>query len=100
MKTPLSTTDSSAVRSLKTLTKSDFRTLGLAALGGALEFYDFIIFMLTAGLTAGILLGSVVDIGITRMLRLRRSRASAGASHFCSAEFLVFALPCSDNDAL
>ena len=68
MKTPLSTTDSSAVRSLKTLTKSDFRTLGLAALGGALEFYDFIIFILTAGLTAGILLGSVVTIGITIML--------------------------------
>jgi MFS family permease len=68
MKTPLSTTDSSAGRSLKTLTKSDFRTLGLAALGGALEFYDFIIFILTAGLTAGILLGSVVDIGITIVL--------------------------------
>jgi hypothetical protein len=33
-----------------------------------LEFYDFIIFILTVGLTAGILLGSVVDIGITRML--------------------------------
>ena len=48
MKTPLSTTDFSAGRSLKTLTKSDFRTLGLATLGGALEFYDFIIFVFFA----------------------------------------------------
>jgi hypothetical protein len=30
------------------LTKSDFRTLGLATLGGALEFYDFIIFVFLA----------------------------------------------------
>src|SRR5580700_9261336 len=43
MQTPLSTADFSA--SVKTLTKSDFRTLGLATLGGALEFYDFIIFV-------------------------------------------------------
>ena len=26
------------------LSRSDYRTLGLAALGGALEIYDFIIF--------------------------------------------------------
>src|ERR1700748_3191906 len=31
------------------LTSEDFRTLGLAALGGALEFYDFIIFVFFAG---------------------------------------------------
>src|ERR1700752_4573228 len=30
------------------LTKSDFCTLGLATLGGALEFYDFIIFVFFA----------------------------------------------------
>src|ERR1700709_1894423 len=30
------------------LTSQDFRTLGLAALGGALEFYDFIIFVFFA----------------------------------------------------
>jgi hypothetical protein len=48
MKTPLPATDFSARRSLKTLTKSDFRTLGLATLGGALEFYDFIIFVFFA----------------------------------------------------
>src|SRR5260221_4377202 len=48
MKTPLPATDFSAGRSLKTLTKSDFRTLGLATLGGALEFYDFIIFVFFA----------------------------------------------------
>lgn len=27
------------------LSRRDFRTLGLASLGGALEFYDFIIFV-------------------------------------------------------
>jgi MFS family permease len=48
MKTPLPATDFWAGRSLKTLTKSDFRTLGLATLGGALEFYDFIIFVFFA----------------------------------------------------
>ncbi|MDQ0457853.1 MFS transporter [Rhizobium paknamense] len=31
------------------LTSADFRTLGLSALGGALEFYDFIIFVFFAG---------------------------------------------------
>lgn len=30
------------------LTRSDYKTLGLAALGGALEFYDFIIFVFFA----------------------------------------------------
>lgn len=30
------------------LTRSDYRTLGLSALGGALEFYDFIIFIFFA----------------------------------------------------
>jgi MFS family permease len=48
MKTPLPATDLLAGRSSKTLTKSDFRTLGLATLGGALEFYDFIIFVFFA----------------------------------------------------
>src|SRR5258708_10710231 len=48
METPLSTADVLARQSLKTLTKSDFRTLGLATLGGALEFYDFIIFVFFA----------------------------------------------------
>ncbi|HEX5339238.1 MAG TPA: MFS transporter [Gallionella sp.] len=33
---------------MPTLTRSDFRTLALAALGGALEFYDFIIFVFFA----------------------------------------------------
>lgn len=32
----------------RSLTSQDFRTLGLAALGGALEFYDFIIFVFFA----------------------------------------------------
>ena len=39
MKIPLPATDFSAGRSLQTLTKSNFRTLGLTTLGGALEFY-------------------------------------------------------------
>ena len=30
------------------LTKQDYKTLSLAALGGALEFYDFIIFVFFA----------------------------------------------------
>ena len=33
---------------MTTLTRSDYRTLSLAALGGALEFYDFIIFVFFA----------------------------------------------------
>ncbi len=32
----------------RSLTRQDFRTLGLSALGGALEFYDFIIFVFFA----------------------------------------------------
>jgi len=47
-KTPLSATNFSVDRSLKTLTKADFRTLGLATLGGALEFYEFNIFVFFA----------------------------------------------------
>jgi len=47
-KTPLSATNFSVGRSLKTLTKADFRTLGLATLGGALEFYEFNIFVFFA----------------------------------------------------
>jgi MFS family permease len=38
----------SGPRFCETLTKSDYRTLGLATLGGALEFYDFIIFVFFA----------------------------------------------------
>jgi len=33
---------------MSTLNRSDYRTLALAALGGALEFYDFIIFVFFA----------------------------------------------------
>jgi MFS family permease len=40
---PLSTTPSS-----RPLTRSDYKTLSLSALGGALEFYDFIIFVFFA----------------------------------------------------
>jgi len=34
-----------SVSTVRPLVRSDYRTLGLAALGGALEFYDFIIFV-------------------------------------------------------
>jgi predicted MFS family arabinose efflux permease len=44
--TPLSGADSAAGR--RALTRSDYKTLVLAALGGALEFYDFIIFVFFA----------------------------------------------------
>lgn len=36
----------------RALTRSDYKTLGLAALGGALEFYDFIIFVFFAAVIA------------------------------------------------
>ena len=36
------------------LTSQDFRTLGLSALGGALEFYDFIIFVFFATVIGGL----------------------------------------------
>ena len=34
---------------MPSLTRNDYRTLGLAALGGTLEFYDFVIFVFFAG---------------------------------------------------
>ena len=40
-------TDASATA--RPLNRTDFRTLGLSALGGALEFYDFIIFVFFTG---------------------------------------------------
>ncbi|BCL74780.1 MFS transporter [Jeongeupia sp. HS-3] len=45
MTTPLSTTTASAHRPLN---RDDFRTLTLSALGGALEFYDFVIYVFFA----------------------------------------------------
>lgn len=42
------TSSASAGAAPRRLTSQDFRTLGLAALGGALEFYDFIIFVFFA----------------------------------------------------
>lgn len=41
---------SSAAPAARPLTRSDFKTLALSALGGALEFYDFIIFVFFAAL--------------------------------------------------
>ncbi|KQQ72861.1 MFS transporter [Rhizobium sp. Leaf321] len=43
-----SLSSSAPVATPRKLTSQDFRTLGLAALGGALEFYDFIIFVFFA----------------------------------------------------
>ena len=44
--TPLTAQDTSARHSM---TRSDAKTLVLAALGGALEYYDFIIFVFFTG---------------------------------------------------
>ena len=41
-------TNIDAATSTRAMTRQDFRTLGLSALGGALEFYDFIIFVFFA----------------------------------------------------
>jgi MFS family permease len=45
---PLFTLNRPDIKLMTTLTRRDFRTLALAALGGALEFYDFIIFVFFA----------------------------------------------------
>ncbi|WP_219063084.1 MFS transporter [Pseudomonas sp. UMAB-08] len=42
------TVSSSTVQPSRPLTRSDYKTLSLSALGGALEFYDFIIFVFFA----------------------------------------------------
>lgn len=41
-------------QSKRSLTKQDYKTLSLAALGGALEFYDFIIFVFFAAIIANL----------------------------------------------
>ncbi len=41
----MASTNLHASNSPRPLNRQDFRTLGLSALGGALEFYDFIIFV-------------------------------------------------------
>ena len=42
------TEPSSAAPPSRPLTRNDYKTLSLSALGGALEFYDFIIFVFFA----------------------------------------------------
>ncbi len=44
----MASTNLHASNSPRPLNRQDFRTLGLSALGGALEFYDFIIFVFFA----------------------------------------------------
>ena len=44
----MSSVSSSAVAGARPLNRSDYKTLSLSALGGALEFYDFIIFVFFA----------------------------------------------------
>jgi len=44
----MSTVSSSTVQPSRPLTRNDYKTLSLSALGGALEFYDFIIFVFFA----------------------------------------------------
>ncbi|PQA75560.1 MFS transporter [Brucella oryzae] len=45
----MASTNLHASNNPRPLNRQDFRTLGLSALGGALEFYDFIIFVFFAG---------------------------------------------------
>ncbi len=45
---PMSTAPSSAALSTRPLNRNDYKTLSLSALGGALEFYDFVIFVFFA----------------------------------------------------
>lgn len=44
----MDTSAPSAVQSVRPLRRDDYKTLGLAALGGTLEFYDFVIFVFFA----------------------------------------------------
>ncbi len=44
----MSAVTSAPIGAPRSLNRQDFRTLGLSALGGALEFYDFIIFVFFA----------------------------------------------------
>ncbi len=44
----MSSVSSSTAQPSRPLTRSDYKTLSLSALGGALEFYDFIIFVFFA----------------------------------------------------
>ncbi|WP_437879739.1 MFS transporter [Pseudomonas sp. LRF_L74] len=44
----------STVPAVRPLTRSDYKTLSLSALGGALEFYDFIIFVFFATVVGGL----------------------------------------------
>ncbi|MGH8435993.1 MAG: MFS transporter, partial [Pseudomonas sp.] len=44
----MSSVSTSAALPSRSLTRSDYKTLSLSALGGALEFYDFIIFVFFA----------------------------------------------------
>ncbi len=44
----MSTVSPSLAQPARPLTRNDYKTLSLSALGGALEFYDFIIFVFFA----------------------------------------------------
>lgn len=44
----MSSVSTSAAHPSRPLTRNDYKTLSLSALGGALEFYDFIIFVFFA----------------------------------------------------
>ncbi|NWD72473.1 MFS transporter, partial [Pseudomonas gingeri] len=44
----MSSVPASSAQPSRPLTRNDYKTLSLSALGGALEFYDFIIFVFFA----------------------------------------------------
>ncbi|MFF7707337.1 MFS transporter [Pseudomonas sp. NPDC007930] len=50
----MSTAPSSVAQPSRPLTRNDYKTLSLAALGGALEFYDFIIFVFFAAVVGNL----------------------------------------------
>ncbi|HZF84915.1 MAG TPA: MFS transporter, partial [Burkholderiaceae bacterium] len=49
-----STLGGAAAPSSRTLTSSDYKTLALSALGGTLEFYDFVIYVFFAAVLGGL----------------------------------------------
>jgi hypothetical protein len=52
------------------LNKQDYKTLTLAALGGALEFYDFIIFVFFAAVVGELFFRQISRNGCVRCRRL------------------------------
>ena len=67
------------------LNRQDYKTLTLAALGGALEFYDFIIFVFFAAVVGELFLPADIPEWLRQVdlwhFRRRLPGASAGGDH-------------------